>query len=293
MILNELKPLLNNPPHFIYDNTQFLALVGSHAFGVNEPDSDYDVYGWVIPTKNIIFPHTDGFVHGFNSPRSTFEQFSQTALFHNSKEYDITVFNITKFFSLCMKNNPNYLDTLFVPARCILHCTNIGRKVIENRKIFLYKGAWTHYFGFATSQIHKIMNKQFDGSPERKAEVEKYGYCLKFAYTLVRLLNEVEQILTKADIDLEYKNNILKAIRNGEWPLEHLLKWVNDKIRTLEDVFLTCDILPDEPRESEIKNLLVECLEMHYGDLSKDAPKSTRQDELLNDVEQLIKKYRK
>ncbi len=278
---------------YIDENTPFLTYMGSHAFGVANPDSDYDLYGFTIPPKNIIFPHMDGYIFGFNSPRKQFSQFTQTGIIYGDREYDINIFSITKFFKLCINNNPNYLDTLFVPMTSIVHCTAVGKKVIDNRHKFLSKKAWTHYHGFAHSQIHKINTKQFDNSPERKAEVEKYGYCLKFAYTLVRLLNEVEQILTKGDMDLRYKNDVLKDIRRGEWSKEDVFTWTESKIKELEEIFNQCTILPDEPDETEIQNLLIDCLEMHYGDLSKHVAKNTKQDDLIFELETVLNKYRK
>lgn len=50
--------------------------------------------------------------------------------------------------------------------------------------------------------------------------IDKFGYDTKFAYNLVRLLNECEQILVEGDLDLERSKEMLKSIRKGEWSLE-------------------------------------------------------------------------
>jgi uncharacterized protein len=38
---------------------------------------------------------------------------------------------------------------------------------------------------------------------KRREIIDKYGYDEKFAYHVVRLLNEAEQILTENDLDLQ------------------------------------------------------------------------------------------
>ena len=55
-----------------------------------------------------------------------------------------------------MQNNPNMIDSLFTRPNCELIVTDIGRKVKDNRKIFLHKGAWHRFKGYAFSQLNKI-----------------------------------------------------------------------------------------------------------------------------------------
>ena len=50
----------------------------------------------------------------------------------------------------------------------------------------------------------------------REKDIVKHGYSTKFAYHIVRLLNEVEQILTEHDLDLERNREQLKSIRRGD-----------------------------------------------------------------------------
>jgi hypothetical protein len=58
-----------------------------------------------------------------------------------------------------MDNNPNMIDSLFVPRRCILHTTQIGEHVREYRKEFLHKGSWHKFKSYSFSQIHKLRTK--------------------------------------------------------------------------------------------------------------------------------------
>ena len=143
--------------------------MGSVAYGVSSDTSDVDVYGWAIPPKDDLFPHLRGEVPGFGTPRPRFEQFQEhhvedrDALAGHGRMYDLTIYGIVKFFNLAMENNPNVIDSLFTPVNCVLHSTRVGNLVRENRKLFLHKGAWPKFKGYAYSQLHKISIKTPQG----------------------------------------------------------------------------------------------------------------------------------
>ena len=261
---------LIRPPRWLPGNVQYETIMGSVAYGVSSDTSDVDVYGWAIPPKDDIFPHLRGEIVGFGRKLRQFEQFQEhhvedrDALAGHGRFYDLTIFGIVKFFRLAMENNPNILDSLFTPVTCILHSTRVGNLVRENRKIFLHKGAWPKFKGYAYSQLHKLANKHPLG--KRAELVEKHGFDTKFGYHVVRLIGEVEMILMENDIDLQRNNEQLKAIRRGEWSEERLRAWFAEKEAQLERLYSesTLRSVPDEPR---IKDLLLAALEEHYGSL--------------------------
>jgi uncharacterized protein len=59
------KEKLITPPKWLPDNTCYMVVMGSHAYGVNSSDSDFDIYGVCIPPKDLVFPHTAGEIPGF------------------------------------------------------------------------------------------------------------------------------------------------------------------------------------------------------------------------------------
>lgn len=123
----------------------------------------------------------------------------------------------------------------------------------------------------------------------RKDSVE-VGYSTKFAYHVVRLSLEAEQILMTQDLDLQKDREILKSVRRGEWTFERLEMWFQDKEKTLETLY-TNSTLRNIPDEDAIKNLLLECLEMHYGSLDKVIQKNLSLEGFLNDLSSLVNKY--
>lgn len=258
---------LITPPGFVPYNVHYETIMGSVAYGVSDDLSDTDVYGFCIPPKDVIFPHLAGQINGFGRQIKRFDQYQQHHITRpsNGREYDVSIYNIVKYFQLCMENNPNMLDSLFTPQRCVVHCTKVGHLVRDNRRKFLHKGSWHKYKGYAYSQLHKMRGQKREG--KRKILFDKYGYDVKFAYHVVRLLYEAQMILEECDLDLERNREHLKSIRRGEIPEQDIRDWASEKEKSLERLYETSK-LPHSPDEEEIKSLLMHCLEEHYENLS-------------------------
>jgi predicted nucleotidyltransferase len=285
------KRQLITPPKHVLDGIQYEVLMGSVAYGVSNDTSDMDVYGFSIPPKEMVFPHLAGEIQGFGRQKKKFEQYQQHHVYRqdNKKEYDLSIYSIVKYFQLCMDNNPNMIDSLFVPQRCVLYCSKIGNMVRERRRDFLHKGSWHKFKGYSFSQVNKMKTKNPDG--KRKEIVEKYGYDLKFAYHTVRLLNEVEQIMMEHDLDLQRNREQLKAIRRGEWTLDQVEQYFDEKERALEDLYIK-STLPYKPDEKKIKQLLFDCLEEHYGSLQGAVVQDAQVDQLVNEIEEILVRYK-
>ena len=193
-----LKNLQNenkiHPPKFLVDNVHYATIMGSMAYGCNTEESDYDVYGFCIPTKNDIFPHLDGHIEGFGRQKKRFDCWQEHHIQHNKKEYDFSIFSIIRYFHLCMEANHNMVNSLFTPQDCVLHCTKIGQHVRDNRTLFLSKKCLHTFRGYAFSQIHKLEIKEPQEGTRRAEYVKTFGFDAKFAYHCLRLLLECEQI---------------------------------------------------------------------------------------------------
>lgn len=288
MILKDLhKNNLITPPPFLIDNTIYLVTMGSHAYGINKKDSDFDLYGATLPPKEIIFPHLAGEIYGFDMQTKRFEQYEQHHVMFKEKEYDVTVFNIVKYFYLAtVKGSPNVIDSLFVPANCVRYISTVGNMIRDNRRLFLSKKLYHTYRGYSYSQKHKMQSKTFENS-KRKEEVEKHGFCVKYASHLVRLLNQIEQILTEEDLDLQRHREQLKSIRRGEWTIQQIEDYFTTKDKILENLYNESS-LPYSPREKEIKQLLLDCLEHHYGSLDKAVVIEDKHTKALRDIKKII-----
>ena len=293
-MLNELsKKNLIHPPQWLPQNTVLLVVMGSQAYGVAKDDSDQDIYGVCIPPKDLVFPHLAGEILGFGRQIERFNVWQEHHIQDPDKkvEHDFAVYGIVKYMQLCMDNNPNMIDSLFVPRNCIIHSTAIGEMIRENRRMFLHKGAWHKFKGYAYAEMSKIRNRVNSTNPKRAATIQDFGYDVKFAYHCVRLMNEVEQILVEGDLDLLRNREQLKSIRRGEWTLEELEAYFTNKERALETAYAN-STLPHGPDEAKIKALLWDCLERHYGSLSAVVQREPSLDNVLNDLQVVLNKYR-
>lgn len=289
------KKGLCSPPRWLPENTMYEAWVGSVAYGAATDNSDMDIAGFCIPPKDVVFPHLAGEIQGFGRQIKRFQQYQQHHLMDESarggkgQEYDITIYNIVKFFQLVMEGNPNCVGTLYVPTDCVLHVTTVGQMVRDNRDMFLHKGCFHKYRGYSFSQLSKMSGKT--KKSKRYKMVEQYGFDLKYATQLVRLLLECEMILSEHTIDKRRHSELLKAIRRGEWSEQKIREWFASKDKYLEELYQT-STLCHSPDEGAIKELLLNCLEHHYGDLSQIVYVERDVDQLAADIEAVLERHK-
>lgn len=278
---------LVNPPKWLPNNIAYLCQMGSVAYGVSNDNSDIDVYGYGIPMKEMLFKPLNMCIPGFDKLEN-FEQWTEHGIKDkdSGKEYDFSVYNITKYFSLVMQNNPNMLDSLFVPRRCVLHSSPIGEYVRDNRHEFIHKGCYHKFSGYAYSQLHKMRIKIPKEDSKRYEDYQKHRYSTKFAYHLVRLLNECEQILTEGTLDLERSREQLKSIRRGEWKMSEIEEYFTDGEKRLKDLYAK-STLQHSPDRTKIRKILFRCLEMHY-DLSATVVRDTVTMDKLDRIQQIL-----
>jgi uncharacterized protein len=302
-VIKELydKQLTNLGGHrWIPDNMHYITMMGSVAYGVSNDTSDTDIYSFCIPTKEELFPHLRGEIVGFGDAKHANNRFTNYQEHHikdvgAEKEYDLNIYNIVDFFQLVMENNPNMIDSLFTPQWCVLHSTRVGQMVREQRKMFLHLGSWHTFKGYAYAQLKKCGSKNRTG--KRKQVVDEMGFDPKFAYHIVRNLNEIEQILTEGDLDLQRNREQLKAIRRGEWSLEQIEQYFERKEIELETLYNENKAgLPWGPKhdglQEKVKQLLFQCLEEHYGSLDKCIVNPDAAVMALREVGDVIAKYR-
>lgn len=289
---------LVQPPKWLGSNIVYMTIVGSVSYGAEDTSSnkksDMDIFGVCIPKKEDVFPHLAGRVHGFDNPES-FQQWQEhhimdeSALGGKGREYDFSIYSIIKFFKLLMENNPSCIDTLFTPVECILHTTKVGNLIRDNRKLFLHKGCWHKFKGYAYSMLHKMQSKNPQEGSNRSELREKFGYDVKYAMHVVRLLLEAEMILAEGDLDLRRNKEQLKSIRRGEWEVEKIVEWAGTKEKNLEELYIKSS-LPYGPDKDKIRSLLLDCLKIHYNDLDNCIVEPDKYLKILKNIKEELEK---
>ena len=271
-ILNNNLEIKNTFPSFIeLNNIHYEVKVGSVSYGITKETSDNDILAITIPKAEDIFPFISGYLFGFGTPHNYFTTFQKHHINYNQNSYDISIYSIVKYFELCMHNNPNMIDSLFVPDNCIITISKIGEMIRKERRKFLSKECYDKFKGYSYSQFSKMRNKKRE-SKERQSNIDKFGYDTKFAYHCVRLILELEFILKYHDLVLNSNVKFLTDIRNGEYTIKELEDWFISKETELDQLYQNCK-LPNRSNYKEIKDLLLNCLEEHFGNISRFYPK--------------------
>jgi predicted nucleotidyltransferase len=273
----------------------YLTVMGSFAYATNTEKSDFDTYGIVMPQKHELFPHINGSVLGFDNIYDNYFKewkqhsvFDQDALGGRGREYDFSIYGITRFFYLAYDQNPNIIDSLFVANECILHITQVGNLIRDNRKLFLSKRIAGKLKAYASSQLKKARSKNREGN--RAADVEKFGFDPKFLSHVVRLAHQAQGILEDHDLDLRKHKEHVKAIKRGEVSPDEVEKWFNEKENTIEKLYQesTLQLVPDKEK---VKALLLTCLEHHYGSLKNCVEVVDKYHKAVMDIREVLGKY--
>ena len=115
---------------------------------------------------------------------------------------------------------------------------------------------------------------------------------IMYLYHAVRLACEIEQVLELGTLDIRRDKELYKSIRRGDWTLDQGKKWLYEKELKLQKLYESSK-LRYKPAQAEIKTLLLECLEMEYGSLSKmQMTIPSRDDQYLREIEDTINRWR-
>jgi hypothetical protein len=146
-----------NPQDYVI----FEGIMGSRLYGTNTENSDTDYRSICLPPLKVLI-----------NPFSKFEQKDS-----GFEEADKVIYDLGKYFELCSKQNPNLLETLFVPKNKIISKTSNWDLILENKHLFLSKKAKNTFLGYSFSQLHKIqLHRQwFIDPPKEKPTREMFG----------------------------------------------------------------------------------------------------------------------
>jgi len=144
---------------YVSSHTIFECIVGSKAYGIDTPESDQDESGVMIPGKEYLYG---------------MKRFDQ---FQGYPDQDKTIYSFKKAVQLLSENNPNCLDLLYTPDRCILKMTPYWKDIMENAHLFLSKKCKFTFSGYAISQLNRIRtHRSYLLDPPKKEPLrEDYG----------------------------------------------------------------------------------------------------------------------
>lgn len=195
--------------------TILIGLAGSHGYGLNRPDSDYDYRGVFIAPK----PYYLGFDH-IEQKDDGWDEEGMFPFLDGNK--DTVIYELRKILQLLSGANPNILELLWLNEYPILNA--VGQHLINHRQIFLSKKVKHTYSGYAFAQIKKMEThrKWLLNPPQKKPIPSDYGIedeaplikdelnaFLEYLYILIRgrieFLEEAEQLYKLLTADIDFK----------------------------------------------------------------------------------------
>lgn len=253
-----------NPPIFVSEQILYEVIGGSQAYGTNLNNSDIDIFGFCMPPVEMLFPHLTGKIQGFGMTPENFKQYQQHRIMDGNIEYDFGIYNIARFFNLCMQNNPNLLDVLFVSEDCIITETDISKKIRANRELFINQQCFHKFRGYSQSQLKRLRTGSTGKSPKRAKLIETYGYDSKYAMHMCRLGLEALQLLTTGTMNLRKDSDFLLDVRKGYFKtMDEIVTWQVNIDLQLQKALKTTKI-PEYPLEGRIHKLLMKCIHDFY-----------------------------
>jgi hypothetical protein len=163
-----------------------------------------------------------------------------------------------------LKSNPNVLSLLCLPQNLYIIQNDWGKRIINNRHLFVSKSLYKTFGGYAYEQLRRMSyscsNKAYQGK-RRKERFERFGFDCKNAAHLIRLLRMGIEVLATGEINVtRHDAKQLKEIKYGEWSLQKVKSEAERLGHLLDEAFVRCD-LPPKPDFQKAEQLLISILE--------------------------------
>lgn len=168
--------LRTNP--ILKDSLLFLVISGSHSHGTYNENSDIDIRGVVLERKTDLLGITN------------FEQYVDD-------KTDTVIYSLRKYLKLLKECNPSIIELLFCNEDHYLYISPLGKKLLDNRHLFLTKRAAYSFGGYANAQLNRLENALARDEYDDKMKLEHINRSIENVYKSLEA----------------YKNNPVDSIR--------------------------------------------------------------------------------
>lgn len=214
--------------HNLYDYVIYRCVVGSRAYGLDEPDSDTDRRGIYLPPASLHWSLA-GVPEQLENP-----------------DREEVYWELEKFITLALKANPNILECLYTPV--VEYASPLAEELLARREAFLSKLVYQTYNGYVMSQFKKLQRYRAN-----RGEVKP-----KHVMHLIRLLLSAITVLREGfvSVRVEAHRDRLLAIRRGEMLWHEVNAWRLDLHREFDQAFAETK-LPDRPDYTWANDFLI------------------------------------
>jgi hypothetical protein len=198
----------------------FATFGGSHAYGTNVPDSDIDVRGCALNSSRDLLGRTN------------FEQVVDN-------QTDTTIYSFNKLVGLLENCNPNTIELLGCRPDSYHFYNEIGKLLVEKRKMFLSRKAIYAFGGYATQQLRRLqaaLARNNYGQSEKEAHIlsscksamfsfnERYQDFENGTFQLYVDQSQQEDLDTEIFADVSLKHYPLRDYKNIWSDLNKIIK---------------------------------------------------------------------
>lgn len=137
-----------------------IARTGSHAYGTNIATSDIDERGvFIAPRESLVLP------------------FAYAKKEQISYDGDKVYFELSKYMTMLLSQNPNVLEILWAEPQDILFSNHYGDVLMSHKDKFLSKRVGQTYAGYAEQQLQRIRgHKKWINNPQKKEEPQRIQF---------------------------------------------------------------------------------------------------------------------
>ena len=200
---------------------------GSHMYGLNTPSSDEDFMEVFLPSKEDLL--------GMKEVEIVNESTKNSAVKARNTPEDIddNRYALKRYLHLLEANNPNILETLFVPESCVVVRDPVMKFLTDNYDKVVSKKCYVTFKGYAKSQEHKLLEKKrrYDALVETVAFLEK-----DYSKAITDSIANMDEYLA------ESLNTSLKGYKGAKSNVESFhtglpLKMTYEKLKTERDTY--------------------------------------------------------
>lgn len=227
-----------------------LGVVGSKAYGTDNVDSDTDIMGVYIESRE--------YVTGiFSSDRGTSARTYEAGTRAKAGDTDGATYPLRHFARLAINGNPNITPFMYLPT--YETAEEPWLDIVSNRDLFLSRKMGRNALGYMRSQRDAMLGMR-NKKTNRPELVHKYGFDTKFAYHMVRVGMMGLELMRDHTLTLPLVKSDalnLKSIRGGLASKGGVLKLAQ---QVEDDLLLAIDktSLPEEADTYAVNALLHE-----------------------------------